>query len=210
MNEADKFLKDYLATTAGNNSHVASDIPQSRPQRSQAAFKQQSYRTTSSSMMSDDEVEFSQSTGAQVMVSFGDAIKRYWSNWSLDGRSSRSEYWFSILFLMIAWFGISLVSPFIGGTGLLVPLQILWCTIVCWPSFAMGVRRYHDLGYSGGYPAAFAVAGVVFQIAAFAKAGEFLMVMLLLLVVMAIINLIFVCKPSEPRANQYGPVPNVK
>lgn len=60
---------------------------------------------------------------------------------SLDfgGRSSRWEFWWTQLFLLMAYL-------FIGGN---LRLLVLWLVLTLVPSLALSVRRLHDLGKSG-------------------------------------------------------------
>ena len=85
------------------------------------------------------------------MVSMGEAFKRFWMNWSLNGRSSRSEVWFAVLANFILGFLIGIVIAVIG---VIVPAlaevaDILFSLLILWPSIAIVVRRLHDIGKSG-------------------------------------------------------------
>lgn len=72
----------------------------------------------------------------QRQVSFGEAISRAFSNYAnFNGRASRSEYWWFVLFNFIL--GCIPVVNLIAGLALLIP------------SLALGARRLHDTGRSG-------------------------------------------------------------
>lgn len=84
------------------------------------------------------EPEYVTNTKARrpVSVGFGEAIKIYFKNYAnFDGRASKGEYWFSVLFSFLV--GLVCWIPFLGAIialGLLVP------------SLAVQVRRLHDIG----------------------------------------------------------------
>ena len=72
----------------------------------------------------------------QRQVSFGEAISRAFSNYAnFNGRASRSEYWWLVLFNFIL--GCIPLVNILAGLALLIP------------SLALGARRLHDTGRSG-------------------------------------------------------------
>ena len=87
---------------------------------------------------------------------FIDTIKNRYAKF--DGRATRSEYWYFILFYFIVSFIVValdtfVVNPMLGATpeqaaqgGI---LQILLALALLIPSIALGVRRLHDIGKSG-------------------------------------------------------------
>ena len=90
-------------------------------------------------------------------VSFGEAISLYFKNYAtFSGRASKSEYWFSYLFIFII---SSIISFFSGLFGAIEPdfaivfniLSTLFSLATFIPSLACSVRRLHDTGKSGGY-----------------------------------------------------------
>lgn len=67
-----------------------------------------------------------------------EACKNFWTRYAeFDGRSRRSEYWWSQLMLFV-------ISSVLGAT-IVAPLA---CLI---PAIAISVRRLHDIGKSGWY-----------------------------------------------------------
>ncbi|MEO0770928.1 MAG: DUF805 domain-containing protein [Cyanobacteria bacterium J06649_4] len=71
---------------------------------------------------------------------------------SFDGRASRSEYWFFVLFNYVAYFALTIVCGIlIGITGLdllgVLPVLYLFGTFI--PNLAVGARRLHDTDRSG-------------------------------------------------------------
>ena len=91
-------------------------------------------------------------------MSFAEAVKSFWSRYTMfKGRSRRSEYWFIQLFLIItnlaaAAIDLALmggdVDRFIanGGGGI---LGLIWILVPILPALAVLVRRLHDTGRSG-------------------------------------------------------------
>jgi uncharacterized membrane protein YhaH (DUF805 family) len=87
-------------------------------------------------------------------MKFGAAVKAFWKNYALfTGRSSRSEYWWAVLFLVALSFPIALVDTLVffdvivqTGSG---PLSILYLLVILVPSLSLLVRRFHDVGLNG-------------------------------------------------------------
>ena len=86
-------------------------------------------------------------------VSFPDAVKRGFSNYfSFNGRSTRAEYWWWVLFTFVGSGILGIADNIInvfaeaGQASLLSNLFVL-ATLI--PSLALGSRRLHDIGKSG-------------------------------------------------------------
>jgi uncharacterized membrane protein YhaH (DUF805 family) len=62
-----------------------------------------------------------------------------------NGRARRKEYWMFLLFNFI----ISIVLGFLAGMIRMPFLVSIYALAILVPSFAVGVRRMHDLGKSG-------------------------------------------------------------
>ncbi|MBD5216201.1 MAG: DUF805 domain-containing protein [Bacteroidales bacterium] len=110
------------------------------------------------------------------------AIQQHYCDF--NGRASRSEYWWYVLFtvilsVIIQAFGVisSDVSLYLGA---IVNLALLL------PGLSLCVRRLHDINKSGWF-----------------------ILLGLIPIVGAIILIVWFCKESEMQPNQYGPVPNV-
>lgn len=77
-----------------------------------------------------------------MSVTFLEAIQLFYKRWlDFDGRSSRSEYWYAFLYLIIA----DVILYFIGSrwlSGLFGLINII-------PYIAVILRRLHDIGKSG-------------------------------------------------------------
>lgn len=136
----------------------------------------------------------------QYQVSFGEAIKRAFSNYcNFRGRASRSEYWWFFLFTFLvsavlgvpgyvavfknALAGSTDVSAFSGWSS----LSYLWALVVFLPSFGLLFRRLHDSGRSGW--------NWLWSFLPF---------------IGAIILLVYLCTESQPFPNKYGDVPNME
>jgi uncharacterized membrane protein YhaH (DUF805 family) len=66
---------------------------------------------------------------------------------NFNGRARRSEYWYFVLFNIIA----SIVLSIVGITIKNNILSNLYSLAVLIPSIAVGVRRMHDVGKSGWF-----------------------------------------------------------
>ena len=78
---------------------------------------------------------------AAPKVSFGEAIKRFFSNYvNFTDRARRSEFWWVVLFNLLINMAIGAFAPAMSG---------LFSLAIFLPSIAVGVRRLHDVGKSG-------------------------------------------------------------
>ncbi|MBV5324775.1 MAG: DUF805 domain-containing protein [Rhodospirillaceae bacterium] len=98
---------------------------------------------------------------------------------TVQGRAVRSEYWFFMLFTVIADVVIQIVGGMLGELGLY--LAIIGLIAVAIPSVTATVRRLHDMGRSGWW----------YFIVMVPMVGPILLV-------------IWLCKPSEAGANRFG------
>lgn len=113
-------------------------------------------------------------------MSFGEAIKSFWSKYAtFSGRARRSEYWYAWLFVSLIAAAVAIVAP--GHDGDSSAASNLWSLATLVPGLAMGARRLHDTGRSAKN-----------------------LWWLLLPVVGWIILLIYVLEDSKPGANEYG------
>jgi uncharacterized membrane protein YhaH (DUF805 family) len=113
-----------------------------------------------------------------------------------SGRSRRSEYWMFVLFNLLAMFALVML----GGVGvaisqdygavLFVPFVVYVLALII-PSLAVGVRRFHDSGKSGGLYALLIVLGIIPFVG----------------LICSIIQIVILCLDSEPGVNEYGPNP---
>jgi uncharacterized membrane protein YhaH (DUF805 family) len=113
-----------------------------------------------------------------------EALKKYAV---FSGRSRRKEYWFFVLFNVLASIVLAAVD---GATGSLNPetgmgtLGTIYALAVLLPSLAVSVRRLHDTGRSGWW-----------------------LLIGLVPVIGAIVLLVFMVQDSKPGENQFGANP---
>lgn len=75
-------------------------------------------------------------------MNFVDAVKTCFTKYvGFDGRATRSEYWWWVLFMVLVSVALGLLN--LGMIGNLFSLATLL------PSIAVGARRLHDIGKSG-------------------------------------------------------------
>ena len=100
---------------------------------------------------------------------------------TFDGRASRSEYWFFVLFNFIFSFAAQIVDGVLFGFTVLGAIYSLAMFI---PSLAVTARRLHDTGRSG-----------------------WMMLLSLIPLVGAIVVLVFLIQDSNAAGEKYGPSP---
>lgn len=89
-------------------------------------------------------------------MNFGEAIKSFWTKYAtFSGRSSRSEFWFAYLFLVLAGIAAGFIEvilglPYDASTGY-GPLTILFTLAYIIPFLAVTWRRFHDIDKSGAH-----------------------------------------------------------
>ncbi len=122
----------------------------------------------------------------QRQVTFVEAVKMaLQQNYcNFEGRSSRSEYWWFVLFNFILSAVISLVFSFSQTVELIMSGVVSLALLL--PGLGLAVRRLHDTGRSGWW-----------------------LFLALIPIVGAVILLIWMIQPSQEHPNQYGPEPNV-
>jgi uncharacterized membrane protein YhaH (DUF805 family) len=99
-----------------------------------------------------------------------------------EGRATRSEFWYFVLFNFIISIAIGIVeSALLGGSSF---LGLIYSLAVLIPGIAVGARRLHDIGKSGWW-----------------------MLIGLVPLVGWIILIVFYATDSQGGANMYGPDP---
>jgi uncharacterized membrane protein YhaH (DUF805 family) len=126
-------------------------------------------------------------------MNFIDSIKAFWRGYAnFKGRTSRAGFWWAMLFLALAGAAVSIAFP-----GHMVAerlwndvaisdykesnMEDLWSLAVFLPSLAITARRLHDIGRS-----ATSIWWLLLPIAG------------------AIMMLVWVLKPGQLEANEYG------
>ena len=141
------------------------------------------------------------------MFIFQSALETLRKYADFNGRASRQEFWFFVVFVIIA----NAVAGLVGmlfGFGSLLPGLVGLLLIV--PQLAVAVRRLHDLGKSGrelvvpcvmlaAVPLAFAFRGILPKIIAFGFLGITLLVFANLLTLFL--------KKGSTVPNRYGAAP---
>ena len=124
----------------------------------------------------------------QYQVSFSQAVRMAFDSYCrFQGRSSRSEYWWWVLFCSILGFCIGIVEGILdfSMTAVQATSGILSLVLLL-PGLGLSVRRLHDIGKSGWW-----------------------ILLGLIPVVGAIVLIIWFARNSQMQDNQYGPVPNM-
>src|SRR6187402_1361182 len=98
------------------------------------------------------------------------------------GRSTRTEYWLFVLFYLIVYVACLLVGTASGSENASVALASLFALGSLVPSLAVAVRRLHDTDRSGW--------NILWGF---------------LPIVGTIVVLVFLCLPSTPGTNRFGP-----
>ena len=156
-------------------------------------------------------------------VDFGEAISLFFRNYlNFSGRSTRSEYWYTVLFMFL----VGLVLGLMGEKMQFISRLFTLATFI--PSLAICFRRFHDAGKNVTPLIIMYAAYLIDIVLAFATFGSALVAgfggsrsavgaaggMILLLFVagivtlgIAIYNIVILCQPSVPTENQYGRPP---
>ena len=157
--------------------------------------------------------------GSPRFVGFKDAVILYFKNaLNFQGRSTRSEYWYSILFYILVTFAVTLI---LGKTG--VNLSYILPVVFFVPNLAVLVRRMHDVGKSALpimiYYGIYSLMQVYYDykyrsILTGSFTGEreqissILLILPLFLLIGGIYFLVQCCTMSEMRDNKYGRKPH--
>lgn len=124
----------------------------------------------------------------QRQVTFGEAVnKALGQNYcNFNGRASRSEYWWFVLFMAIVNSAIGFVLGIFNSseTGISIITSIVGLAFLL-PGLGLCVRRLHDTGHSGWW------------------------VLLSVIPLANILLIVWFCQDSYHGMNQYGPEPNL-
>jgi uncharacterized membrane protein YhaH (DUF805 family) len=160
------------------------------------------------------------------MKGYMNAMRRYFE---FSGRSSRSEFWFFVLFMLIVLVIASIIDQFVLGSEGPGILYFILAIVHLIPAIAVSVRRLHDIDRTGLWVLLFWLAPlVVFLIAmifmgsslfmvmsgdsgamaaAFATMGAGFLLVAVVDIVIVIIAIVFYVTPGIPGPNTYGPPP---
>jgi uncharacterized membrane protein YhaH (DUF805 family) len=134
------------------------------------------------SLPSQQNAGFSYSSAqGQSALTFEESIKTCFAKYAtFSGRATRSEYWFFALFYFLVVLGSLFVFAIFENDYLALLGAIAWIALLL-PTTSSLVRRLHDTGKSGWW------------------------YWLSLVPIGGIVVIVFLCQPSEPSANRYGP-----
>ena len=128
------------------------------------------------------------------MVSFQNAVGLGFQHYfDFKGRSTRSEYWWWLLFVVLAGIALTIVDMGIGtfnyesGDGLLSGLFKL-ATLI--PGLALGARRLHDINKSAWWLLMWL---------------SFLLIIPMIIPVIVLV--VWAARQGDNETNRYGPVP---
>ena len=147
--------------------------------------------------------------GSPVHTDFLGAIRLFFKNYAnFSGRSTRSEYWYAYLFLVLVNIVLEMIKR---TTGFGLP-RLMWDLAIFIPLMSIGFRRLHDTGRSGALSVvAMGVtlvwAFVLGMLAGGAQSGGLLMFALLLSVAVLVLGgylVILLAQPSLINNNPYG------
>lgn len=114
-------------------------------------------------------------------MTFAQAIVTCYKNYfRFKGRAARSEFWWFVLFVVLATFALRIVDYWIFGinphTGLPVrSFSNIFGTLSFLPMLAVGWRRMHDVGKPGWFILAPALLTLVFSVLSLGGVGLFAM-----------------------------------
>ena len=155
------------------------------------------------------------------MVSFPQAVKLGFKNYfKFSGRSTRAEYWWWLLFTVLAGIVLNVVDTLTGTMGMVGFLFEL-ATLV--PSFALGARRLHDINrtgwwllwFLGSFPMA-AIGGGILLVSFFLLDNFLILTVLgfamaigfgILGIIGVIVLIVWAIKQGDEGLNKYGPDP---
>lgn len=180
-----------------------------REERSAAALRAELERASAGSAVRESDPNVKNGNGTpsrdrvQRCVSPVFALKRFFADWSITGRSARSEIWWVELFVNYPLF---ILASIVGNSDLIIMIGIV-ALILLWPSACLEGRRFHDLGINAGVGIALVLAQVSLEILAnvIPNGVGFLLVGRL----MGLVLLLFNVAQSQQQTNQYGDIPNL-
>ena len=139
---------------------------------------------------------------------------------TFKGRARRKEYWsfvlFNMIFGMMFGFALGSLDVIIGNEIISNIGQGIWTLIFLLPSYAVSVRRLHDIGYSGWwcfmplctFLLCILVLGCMYTIGL--DTGLLITIgvsFTILMIVLAIFLFVLTLRMSDLKENKYGPVP---
>lgn len=102
-----------------------------------------------------------------------EAYKKFWKNaFNFKDRTNRADFWYVILANFIIGFVLGFIDGFMGIT-VMTTIANIYSVVCIIPSFAIEVRRLHDVNKSGWYllMALIPLVGWIFVLVAYCKAS---------------------------------------
>jgi uncharacterized membrane protein YhaH (DUF805 family) len=117
-----------------------------------------------------------------MKMSFGDSIATCFRKYAeFKGRASRAEYWWFVLFAVLAYVAAAIVDTALENAA---PTALVLLGLLL-PSLSVAVRRLHDTGRPGWW---YLIALIPFG---------------------SIVLIVFFAQQGEASGNKYGPVPGL-
>lgn len=160
------------------------------------------------------------------MNGYTNAMRRYFE---FSGRSSRSEFWYFILFLVILLIVATLLDRAVLGSESGGILYFIVSLVHLIPGIAVSVRRLHDIDRTGLWvllfwlaPFVVSLIGMVLMggsmfmmmsgqdtaaLAGFATMGAGFLLIAIIDIAILIVAIVFYVTPGNPGPNTYGPPP---
>lgn len=112
-------------------------------------------------------------------MNFSQAVSSFFARWKdFNGRSSRSEYWWATLFVILTSIFTNILTLFLGLSPSIVAIIVLLLIVIfslflTIASLALVVRRLHDTNKSGWwYLIIFTIIGVLPLLYWYCKKGD--------------------------------------
>lgn len=116
-----------------------------------------------------------------------------------SGRASRSEYWWFVLAYVIGGVIVSLLSAV---------LYLIYVLALIVPGAAVGYRRLQDTGREGWYIFIPMGLGLLSSLLALTGSVTLQAIVSLVTLVVGLVFLWWLTRPSQPETNAYGPPPS--
>jgi len=118
-------------------------------------------------------------------MGFGQAIAAGFTDYfNFQGRSTRSAYWYFVLFLIIGGFITAIADLLLFHPENVGPINGIFSLATIIPSLSVFVRRLHDIGRTGWW-----------------------LLLALIPIIGWIVLIVWACQPTVPQTNEYGPPP---
>lgn len=122
-------------------------------------------------------------------MDFWTAVRTCFNKYSsFRGRATRPEFWWFVLFLLIANIVLSVLDTALFGMRMMhfQPLSAIFSLVTILPSLAVGARRLHDTGRSGWWQLLLAIPFLGFLVLVW-----------------------FLAQRGDAEDNDYGPAPGM-